>query len=164
MNFVIDNLVGIGILARETGTSVQTVRYYESRGLIPSPPRTEGGQRRYGRLHRDRLAFIRHAREMGFSLDAIAELLRLSSEAGASCGPVDRIAREQLELIDRRIAQLCSLRKTLSRMVEHCDGESVTSCRILETLATTPGTSASGKDGGAAAQAGNSHGEALSSG
>ncbi|WP_312846833.1 MerR family transcriptional regulator [Stappia sediminis] len=148
---MIDNLVGIGILARETGTSVQTVRYYESRGLLPAPPRTEGGQRRYGRLHRDRLAFIRHAREMGFALDAIGELLRLSKEEDASCGPVDRIAREQLQLVDRRIEQLCALRETLSRMIDRCDGESVTSCRILEALGPSQNLPASGKDGGTGA-------------
>ncbi|WP_343036070.1 helix-turn-helix domain-containing protein [Hongsoonwoonella zoysiae] len=161
---MIDDLVSIGILARETGTSVQTVRYYENRGLLPLPPRTEGGQRRYGRVHRDRLAFIRHAREMGFSLDAIGELLRLSSEENASCGPVDRIAREQLALVDRRIEQLCALRETLSRMVEHCDGESVTSCRILEALGPASDTSASGKDGETGAHTGKSRGKALSTG
>lgn len=161
---MIDYPVSIGILARESGTSVQTVRYYESRGLLPAPPRTEGGQRRYGRIHRDRLAFIRHAREMGFSLDAIGELLRLSSQDNASCSPVDRIAREQLALVDRRIEQLCALRETLSQMVEHCDGESMTSCRILEALGPSTDISASGKDGTIGTHAGKFPTKALSTG
>ncbi|MBA5778373.1 helix-turn-helix domain-containing protein [Stappia sp. F7233] len=124
----------IGEIARDTGTSVQTVRYYEARGLLPKPPRSDGGQRRYTDDHRTRLLFIRHAREMGFSLPDIAEMIDLSSVSGKPCEPVDRMARCQLAEVDRKIARLQALRSALSGMIERCDGEDVSSCRILETL------------------------------
>ena len=82
--------IGIGDLSRATGCKVQTIRYYEEIGLMPEPKRTAGNQRRYGRRHVDRLAFIRHSRELGFSLEAICELLSLwitrSSRATPSTG------------------------------------------------------------------------------
>ena len=68
-------MLAIGTLAKRTGTKVQTIRYYEQIGLMPEPDRTEGGQRRYGITQLDRLAFIRHSRQLGFSLEAIRELL-----------------------------------------------------------------------------------------
>jgi DNA-binding transcriptional MerR regulator len=71
-------MLSIGILAKRTGTKVQTIRYYEQIGLMPKPGRSDGGQRRYGNDELDRLAFIRHSRELGFSLEAIRELLDLS--------------------------------------------------------------------------------------
>ena len=73
-------MLTIGALGRKTGTKVQTIRYYEQIGLMPEPDRTEGGQRRYGDNEQDRLAFIRHARQLGFSLEAIRELLDLSDQ------------------------------------------------------------------------------------
>ena len=71
-------MLTIGTLGRKTGTKVQTIRYYEQIGLIPEPGRTEGGQRRYGDAALDRLSFIRHARELGFPLQAIRDLLSLT--------------------------------------------------------------------------------------
>lgn len=124
----------IGEIARETGASVQTIRYYEAKGLLPKPPRTEGGQRRYGSQHRARLAFIRHARELGFSLDSIGELIRYSDRKDVPCGPVDRIARRQLTEVDRRIERLQRLRTALAAMVADCEGGNVASCRILGAL------------------------------
>lgn len=124
----------IGDLAARSGTTVQTIRYYEQSGLMPSPPRTGGGQRRYARAHLDRLKFIRHARELGFSVDAIRELLRLSAHPDAPCEAADKIAAAQLAEVERKIARLNALKKELKRMTAGPHG-SLRDCRIIETLA-----------------------------
>jgi len=72
--------LSIGDLGQQTGCKVQTIRYYEQIGLMPAPSRTSGNQRRYNPGHAERLAFIRHSRELGFSLDAIRELLDISDD------------------------------------------------------------------------------------
>lgn len=124
----------IGDLAREAATKVQTIRYYEEIGLLPSPPRTAGNQRRYDGAALRRLAFIRHARELGFPLDAIREMLGMADRPGEPCERVDAIARRQLAAVDRRIGQLTALRGELSRMIEACQAGPVAECRIIETL------------------------------
>ena len=103
--------IGIGELASATGCKVQTIRYYEEIGLMPEPKRTAGNQRRYGRPHVDRLAFIRHSRELGFSLEAIRELLSMSDRPEQPCDAVDRLARRQLEQVERRLARLTMLKR-----------------------------------------------------
>jgi Cu(I)-responsive transcriptional regulator len=125
----------IGELARNTGVKVPTIRYYEQIGLLPPPPRTEGGQRRYGRPEVDRLNFIRHARELGFEIDDIRELLDMAAEPQQSCHQADSIARNHLAEVDRRIASLTTLRTELSRMVEECGHGRICDCRIIEVLA-----------------------------
>jgi DNA-binding transcriptional MerR regulator len=77
----------IGQMSRQTGVKVTTIRYYESRGLIPSPARTEGGQRRYDDAALERLAFLRHARKLGFGFDDIADLMALAEEPAEDCAP-----------------------------------------------------------------------------
>ena len=124
----------IGDLAAESGTTVQTIRYYEQSGLMPEPPRTQGRQRRYAQGHLDRLKFIRHARELGFPVDDIRELLRLSAHPDAPCDAADRIAAEQLAEVERKIERLHALRTELRRMVAGPHG-SLRDCRIIETLA-----------------------------
>jgi DNA-binding transcriptional MerR regulator len=125
----------IGDLARLTGTNVRTIRYYETAGLLPEPPRTAGNQRIYNEPHRRRLAFIRHARDMGFSMEAIRDLLRLA-EAGPDtpCADADAIARQQLAAVTSRIARLESLKAELERMLE-AHGHTVGQCRVIEVLA-----------------------------
>ena len=127
-------MLPIGELSRRTGTKVQTIRYYEQIGLMHEAGRTAGGQRRYAPADLDRLAFIRHARQLGFPLDAIRELLSLSDEPSRSCSEVDSVARRQLHQVEQRIARLQALRKELKRMVFECDGDSVAECRVLEVL------------------------------
>ncbi|MGB3553169.1 MAG: helix-turn-helix domain-containing protein [Jannaschia sp.] len=127
-------MLPIGELSRRTGTKVQTIRYYEQIGLMLEAGRTAGGQRRYAPADLDRLAFIRHARQLGFPLDAIRELLSLSDEPSRSCSEVDSVARRQLHQVEQRIARLQALRKELNRMVLECDGDSVAECRVLEVL------------------------------
>ncbi|HRK19188.1 MAG TPA: helix-turn-helix domain-containing protein [Hyphomicrobiaceae bacterium] len=127
-------MLTIGSLANKTGTKVQTIRYYEQIGLMPEPGRTEGGQRRYGDDELDRLAFIRHARQLGFSLEAIRELLDLSDHPHRPCLEADAIARRQLKQVEQRLARLEALRTELQRMVHECSGGQTADCRVLEVL------------------------------
>lgn len=125
----------IGALAKRAATKVQTIRFYEQEGLMPAPPRTEGRQRRYTKAHADRLAFIRHARELGFPLEAIRELLALADRPDLPCEKVDRVARNVLGDVEAKIARLQSLRKELKRMVESCGHGQVGDCRVIAVLA-----------------------------
>ncbi|SDE77458.1 MerR family transcriptional regulator [Limimaricola pyoseonensis] len=127
-------MLTIGALAKRTGTKVQTIRYYEQVGLLPDPGRTEGGQRRYGHADLDRLAFIRHARDLGFGLSAIRELLDLSDRPDRPCADVDAIARRHLSDMEHRIARLEALRVELERMLAECGAGRVADCRVLEVL------------------------------
>jgi DNA-binding transcriptional MerR regulator len=125
----------IGQAAREAGCKVQTLRYYEALGLLPKPTRTAGNQRVYGAEHLKRLAFIRHARELGFPLEAVRELLSLGSKPEQSCAKADAIARTHLEEVERKIAALTALKDELARMVESCGQGRVADCRVIEVLA-----------------------------
>lgn len=127
-------MLSIGTLAKRTGTKVQTIRYYEQIGLLPEPGRTAGGQRRYGDAELDRLAFVRHARQLGFSLEAIRELLDLSDHPDQSCHDADSIARRQLKQVEQRIARLDALRTELRRMIHECSGGNTADCKVLEVL------------------------------
>ncbi len=127
-------MLTIGALAKKTGTKVQTIRYYEQIGLMPDPGRTEGGQRRYGNADLDRLSFIRHARQLGFTLEAIRELLDLSDHPDRPCHEADAIARRQLKQVEQRLARLEALRAELKRMVHECAGGRTADCRVLEVL------------------------------
>ena len=125
----------IGVLARSVGCKVQTIRYYETIGLLPAARRTVGAQRRYGETHRQKLAFIRHARELGFPLPAIRELLALADQRESDCAQADRIARRHLESVNRRIVMLESLRTELELMLRHGHGNRIRDCRVIATLA-----------------------------
>ena len=127
--------VSIGELSGATGVKVPTIRYYEEIGLLPSPARTRENQRRYSPDHEKRLSFIRHARELGFSVDSIRRLLQLSDEPDASCDEVDQLACERLAEVERRIQKLNALKTELKRMIAQCAGGSVSECRIIEVLA-----------------------------
>jgi Cu(I)-responsive transcriptional regulator len=126
--------LSIGRVAAATGVKVQTIRYYEEIGLLARPARTAGNQRYYDDDQVRRLAFIRHARELGFSLASIRELLSLSDDPGRSCASADAIARACLADVERRIARLSALRLELERMIEHCRGGRIAECRVIEVL------------------------------
>lgn len=127
-------ILTIGQLARETGTKVETVRFYEKSGLLPAPARTEGNYRSYDRPHLNRLSFIRRARDLGFSLDQIRALLTLSDDRNRSCAAIDVIAKEHRAEVERKIADLRSLKKELDRMIDQCGCGVVADCRIIESL------------------------------
>ncbi|TAM98884.1 MAG: MerR family transcriptional regulator [Rhizobiaceae bacterium] len=127
----------IGELSRRTAVKVPTIRYYERIGILPAPRRTEGRQRRYDEDAVARLAFIRHARELRFDLDAICTLLSLQDNPDHSCAQADEIAKARLVEVDKRIAALGALRTELRRMIEECACGRVAECRVIETLADT---------------------------
>lgn len=126
--------ITIGEAARRADCNVKTIRYYEEIGLLPPPRRSPGGQRLYEERHVERLAFIRHARQLGFPLDTIRELLGLADEPGRSCEAVDAIARARLAEVERRIEALDGLRRELQRMIGECSGGRIADCRIIEAL------------------------------
>ena len=125
----------IGDLARQTGTKVETIRWYERAGIMPAPARTEGGHRAYTRANLDRLAFIRHARELGFPLENVRALLNLSDDPDRPCIEADAIARGHLGSVRSRIARLQALEAELVRMVDACGHGKVGECRVIEVLA-----------------------------
>ncbi len=126
--------LSIGRLSDLSGVKVPTIRYYDSIGMMEAPPRSPGGQRRYGEAHLERLRFIRHGRDLGFGLDDLRALQELSSKPDQSCDEADRIARRQLQDVERRIAGLEAVRTELLRMVERCSHGVVDECRVIQTL------------------------------
>ncbi|MEL6568101.1 MAG: helix-turn-helix domain-containing protein [Pseudomonadota bacterium] len=124
----------IGVVSRETGVKVTTIRYYESVGLLAEPDRTESGQRVYETTAIEQLNFIRHARALGFPMPSIRELVDLQSLPNDSCAQVDEIATRQLTDVRRRLAQLEALEAELERMLSACAGGRVSHCKVLETL------------------------------
>jgi Cu(I)-responsive transcriptional regulator len=130
--------LSIGALAKATGTKVETVRWYERVGLLPPPARTPGNYRSYGRAHLDRLSFIRRARDLGFTLDQVHDLLRLADQRDRPCAEVDTIARAHLEEVERKIADLEALRRELADIIGQCGHGTVAECRIIEALSPSP--------------------------
>jgi DNA-binding transcriptional MerR regulator len=127
-------MLTIGKLGAQAGVKVPTIRYYEQIGLLPEAERSAGNQRLYSRQALDRLAFIRHARDLGFTLDAIRDLLTLSDRPEQSCDAADAIARAQLAEVERRLARLTALKAELERMVLQCAGGRIADCRVIEVL------------------------------
>lgn len=130
----LENLT-IGDLAHDAGCTVQIIRHYEKIGLLPEPRRTSGNRRIYSEDQASRLQFIRHSRELGFSLDDIRQLLSFSDQPDQSCGTVDTIARQHLRSVQERMARLRSMERELKRMIQQCGGGVVAECRIIEVLA-----------------------------
>ena len=126
--------IPIGALSRNTGVKVPTIRYYESVGLLPPPPRTESNRRLYGPEAVNRLRFIRHARELGFEVDAIRQLLELSDQPERSCKAADAIARRHLSEIKSRITRLKALEREVQRMLAECACGRISECRVIDVL------------------------------
>lgn len=134
----------IGDLARATGTKVVTIRYYERIGLLPVPSRTEANYRVYTEEHLCRLRFVRRCRSLGFTLDQVRDLLRLSSQQDEECAGVDRMIAEHLSDIEQRISDLSRLADELRRLSRCCEGGGlIADCRIIEALSpAAPGIGA----------------------
>lgn len=128
-------MIPIGEAARRSGVKVPTIRYYEQIGLLPAPPRSEGNRRFFDEKGLRRLAFIRHARALGFEVEAIRTLVQLQDRPEQSCAAADEIARHHLAEVERRIASLSALKGELVRMVEGCAHGKVADCRVIEVLA-----------------------------
>lgn len=125
----------IGDVSKRCGVKPATIRYYESIGLLPAPARTGGNRRTYGTADVQRLAFIRHARELGFDIDAIRQLLALAGLPEQPCEGADAIARAHLSDVEDRIARLVALRGELKAMVEQGTHGRIRECRVIEILA-----------------------------
>lgn len=125
----------IGEAARKSGVKVPTIRYYEQIGLLTAPPRSGGNRRQYDTADLGRLAFIRHARELGFEIDSIRTMLALQDRPEQSCAAVDEIARARLAEIEQRIASLTVLKAELERMLASCAHGQVAECRVIEAVA-----------------------------
>jgi MerR family copper efflux transcriptional regulator len=124
----------IGALARSAEVNVDTVRFYERQGLLRPAPRTAGGYRVYGEAEAQRLRFIRRAKALGFSLEDIAELLRLT-EDGHDRAAVKAVAERRVADLERRIAELEKMRSVLAHHAGHCSGRgNVKGCPIIEAL------------------------------
>ena len=122
----------IGELARQSGVHVETVRYYQTRGLLPEPKRPAGGVRRYESTLVARIGFIKRAKEIGFSLDEVGKLLRLAVTPG--CRDARDIATEKLALVDARIRDLQRVRRTLASLIAACNSGAKRACPIIDAL------------------------------
>ncbi|MBJ2151194.1 helix-turn-helix domain-containing protein [Paracoccus sp. IB05] len=127
-------MLTIGKLGDRTGVKVPTIRYYEQIGLLPEAERSSGNQRLYSRVAEERLRFIRHARDLGFPLEAIRDLLSLSDQPDQPCAAADSIARTQLGAVRERISRLKALEHELERMVVQCAHGTIGDCRVIEVL------------------------------
>lgn len=127
-------MLTIGKLGSSTGVKIPTIRYYEQIGLLPEAERSPGNQRLYTHQAHERLVFIRHARDLGFSLEAIRDLLSLSDKPDQPCAAADAIAKAQLAEVVSRLARLAALKTELERMVVQCAGDRISDCRVIEVL------------------------------
>ncbi len=123
--------------AAASGCHLETIRYYERVGLMPSPARTGSGYRAYAPADIDRLRFISRGRELGFSLEEIRSLLRLNDDPKLSCGEVDKLARTHLTDIHQRIQALSRMASELEQVIAQCAGDERGTCTILGALRHT---------------------------
>ena len=130
--------VAIGEAARRSGVSARMVRHYEGLGLLPAVGRTESGYRQYSEADVHSLRFIKRARDLGFSMAEIAELLRLWQDRARASASVRRIASRHVEELERKIAELTTMRRTLEQLVACCHGDGRPDCPILEELEGVP--------------------------
>jgi DNA-binding transcriptional MerR regulator len=128
----------IGEAARLTDVKVPTIRYYEQIGLLHAAPRTEGNRRYYREPDIRRLRFIRHARELGFEIDAIRTLLALQDHPQHPCDEVDALVGDHVANIDTKIIHLTALRRELQHMLDCCAGGRVAECRVIEAITAQP--------------------------
>lgn len=126
--------MSIGTLSKRTQCQVQTIRYYEQIGLLPSPVRNDGNQRRYGEDAVKRLMLIRHARDFGFSVASVRDLLDLADHPNMPCDEADALAKRHLREVEARLSRLSALKDELQRMIVQCRGGSIDECRIIEVL------------------------------
>jgi MerR family mercuric resistance operon transcriptional regulator len=127
--------IQIGELARQSGSSIETIRYYERAGLLPAPPRSAGGYRLYDAADIRRLAFVRRARELGFTLDQVRALLALSAkDGGDACAEVHDLAAGHLVEVRAKIADLRAMERILSDAVRRCAAGELPGCPIIDAL------------------------------
>lgn len=125
----------IGKLADQANVNIETIRYYERRGLLPEPPRNKSGHREYDSEAVQRTDFIKRAQSLGFSLNEISDLLTVRVETGYTCGDVKARVRAKIADVENRIGKLERMRQALLRLAGRCKGRGpVSGCPILEEL------------------------------
>lgn len=125
----------IGQIAKHTGVTVATLRFYEKQQLIEAPMRADSGYRQFPEITIKRVLFIQHAKDVGFTLNEIRELLTLQREPGTTCSDIKLRALQKIELIDSKLQELNRIRKALSRMVMKCKTQTkLNDCPILAEL------------------------------
>ncbi len=131
--------MNIGKAAKRSGVPAKTIRYYEEIGLIPKAARTEGGYRHYSEQDVQMLRFIHRSRALGFPVKDVAELLALWRDRSRSSAQVKELALHRIADIDTKIAELRSIRHTLTDLATRCHGDDRPDCPILEDLASGRG-------------------------
>jgi MerR family mercuric resistance operon transcriptional regulator len=126
--------IAIGRLSKDTGTNIETIRYYERVGLLPVPARSEGGYRLFRSDHLKRLNFIRRARALGFSIGEIRALLQLADERKRPCAKVRVVAEAHLKDVQTKIADLRSMERVLKATVAECAKGRRRDCPVIEAL------------------------------
>ena len=126
--------IRIGELSRRTGCNIETIRYYERIALLPAPARSAGRYRLYGTGDVRRLTFIRRARELGFTLDAVRDLLEHSDNGGAVCAEVCHVTASHLAEIRAKIADLQAMEHILAEAIERCASGELPGCPIMDAL------------------------------
>ncbi|HSC82475.1 MAG TPA: Cu(I)-responsive transcriptional regulator [Pseudomonas sp.] len=142
--------MNIGQAAKQSGLSAKMIRYYESIGLLQPAGRTTSGYRQYGSQDLHVLAFIKRARDLGFSLEEVAKLLTLWQDRDRASADVKALAQMHIAELNRKIEELSGLRDTLSELVQHCQGDQRPDCPILKglesgNLSSHPACSKTGK-------------------
>jgi Cu(I)-responsive transcriptional regulator len=125
----------IGEVARRTGVSAKMIRHYEAIGLIPAPDRRDSNYRDYGHHDVHRLGFVRRARDLGFSIPEIRDLLRLWADRRRTSASVKRLTEAHIAELDEKIALMMEMRATLANLAEACDGNHRPDCPIIASLA-----------------------------
>lgn len=130
-----EDRLSIGQLAEAAGVHVETIRYYQRRGLLAEPPKPPGGHRRYPLADVKRVSFVKRAQALGFSLDDVATLLSLDSVS--ACGETRALAERKLALIERKSAELAAMRRALRGLVAQCGADhGRATCPIIDALST----------------------------
>ncbi|MEP6792634.1 MAG: Cu(I)-responsive transcriptional regulator [Ramlibacter sp.] len=127
--------MNISEAARLSNVSAKMARHYEALGLLPALPRTDAGYRQYTEREVHTLRFIRRSRDLGFSMDEIAQLLALWQNRRRTSASVKRIATEHVAALDTKMAEMAAMRKTLQHLVRCCNGDERPDCPILDELA-----------------------------
>lgn len=143
-------MMDIGTVAKESGLSPKTIRFYESIGLIPSADRRPNGYRTYSNIDLHALCFINGARSLGFSVDEVRDLLDLWRDKTRTSAVVKTMASRQLRALDVKITELRSMHRTLGHLIERCQGDDRPDCPILDDLGdwrTRPGIGRNGQTG-----------------
>lgn len=121
-------------LARLTGCNLETIRYYENVGLLPDPPRTASGHRRYGAAHVERLNFVMRARDLGFTMEEIRGLLSLVDRGSHTCAEVEWMGRHHLDVVRAKIRDLQTIEAVLAGTIARCTGTNTPDCPLLDVL------------------------------